>query len=69
MSEVNAEVIRETCPVCGVIIENGAKVIFSCGPAGTKERLWARVCNYAQNSSCLLWGEELKPITDNDKYD
>ena len=63
------EIKRETCSVCGVVIENEAKVIFSCGPAGTKERLWARVCQYVQKPGCLLEGQELKPITADDRYD
>ena len=47
------DVKTETCPVCGVVIENDAKVLFSFGPAGTRARLWARVCNYAQNPACI----------------
>lgn len=52
MSEQTCPMI-EKCPVCGVEIENGAKVNFSYGPPGTRARLWARVCNYAQNSACI----------------
>lgn len=43
----------ETCPVCGVRIEGGARVLFSAGPSGTRARLWARVCNYAQSPDCI----------------
>ena len=69
MSEVNVEVKVDVCPICGVSIEGNAKVIFSAGPPGTKERLWARVCQYTQKPGCLLEGQELKPITGNDRYD
>ncbi|MEA5535148.1 hypothetical protein [Crocosphaera sp. XPORK-15E] len=43
----------QICPVCGVKIEGGDKVIFSAGPVGTRARLWARVCNYAQKPDCI----------------
>jgi hypothetical protein len=43
----------EICPVCGVKIEAGKKVIFSSGPSGTRAKLWARVCNYAQKPDCI----------------
>lgn len=43
----------EVCPVCGVKIENGEKVIFSSGSAGTRARLWARVCNYVEKPDCI----------------
>lgn len=45
--------MTKTCPVCGVKIEDGAKVIFSYGPSGTKARLWARVCQFAKNPDCI----------------
>jgi hypothetical protein len=48
-----SSVAVQVCPVCGVTIENGARVIFSAGPAGNRARLWARVCNYAQNPECI----------------
>jgi hypothetical protein len=51
--------MKVTCPVCGVKIEreqvlfNGVKiererVLFSVGKAGTREVLWAKVCQYAR---------------------
>lgn len=43
----------QICPVCKVKIEDGAKVIFSHGPSGTRARLWARVCNFAKNPDCI----------------
>lgn len=36
----------QQCPVCGVQIEDDAKVLFSYGRPGTRGRLWARVCQY-----------------------
>lgn len=49
----------QICPVCGVKIEDGAKVIFSAGPSGTRSRLWARVCNFVQNPNCINQDENL----------
>jgi hypothetical protein len=43
----------EKCSVCGVEIENGSKVNFSCGPSGTRARLWARVCQFTQKDGCI----------------
>jgi len=37
----------ETCPVCGVVIEDGKTVKFSYGRPGSRERLYTRVCQYA----------------------
>lgn len=60
----------EICPVCGVTIENGSKVIFSAGPSGTRARLWARVCNYAQNASCINQDEgAIGNVSSKDYYD
>ncbi|UXE59517.1 MAG: hypothetical protein KA717_27560 [Woronichinia naegeliana WA131] len=59
----------EICPVCGVKIENGAKVIFSAGPSGTRSRLWARVCNFAKNPDCINQDEAIAGnIVSNDYY-
>ncbi|HAC65990.1 MAG TPA: hypothetical protein DCF68_21270 [Cyanothece sp. UBA12306] len=59
----------EVCPVCQVKIENGDKVIFSYGPAGTRGRLWARVCQYAKKPGCINQDEDaIGPIRDNDFY-
>lgn len=44
----------QKCPVCGVLIEDGSKVIFSCGPSGTRARLYARVCQFAKDKdNCI----------------
>lgn len=53
------EVKIETCSVCGVRIENNAKVLFSYGQPGTRARLWARVCNYAKNPACINQNEDM----------
>ncbi|MGK7933831.1 MAG: hypothetical protein AB4041_20710 [Microcystaceae cyanobacterium] len=59
----------ETCPVCGVKIENGDKVIFSSGPAGTRARLWARVCNYVEKPDCINKDTDgIGEIGENDYY-
>lgn len=54
----------EICPVCKVQIEDGAKVIFSTGPSGTRSRLWARVCQFAKNPDCI---NNFDPMTENVK--
>ena len=47
----------QTCPVCGVKIMvgvvGGDRVLFSSGPAGTRARLWARVCQYVDKPGCI----------------
>jgi hypothetical protein len=59
----------QTCPVCGVKIEGGSKVIFSSGPVGTRARLWARVCNYAQKPACINQDQEsIGSVKENDYY-
>ena len=49
---------QEVCPVCGVVIENGALVRFSFGKPGTRSRLWARVCQYSDRPDCINRDEE-----------
>ncbi|GBF82438.1 hypothetical protein [Aphanothece sacrum] len=59
----------QTCPVCGVKIQGGDKVIFSSGPVGTRARLWARVCNYAQKPACINQNQEdIGSVKENDYY-
>jgi hypothetical protein len=59
----------ETCPVCGVKIEGGDKVIFSSGPVGTRARLWARVCNYAKQPGCINQDQNaIGSVHENDYY-
>ncbi|MDY7004770.1 MAG: hypothetical protein SWX82_12645 [Cyanobacteriota bacterium] len=44
---------QEICPVCLVKIVDRDRVLFSSGPPGTKAKLWARVCQYAQKQGCI----------------
>jgi hypothetical protein len=58
----------EVCPACGVKIE-GDRVLFSAGPAGTRARLWARVCQYAKKPGCINTDETaIGPVTPTDHY-
>lgn len=43
----------EICFVCGVIIENGFKVVFFFGLVGMRVWFWVRVCNFVCNISCI----------------
>ncbi len=59
----------QTCPVCGVKIVGGDKVIFSCGPVGNRARLWARVCNYTKTPGCINQDQEaIGEVHENDFY-
>ena len=59
----------ETCPVCGVKIVGGDKVIFSSGSVATRARLWARVCHYAKKAGCLNQDQEaIGQVHENDYY-
>ncbi len=59
----------ETCPVCGVKIENGDKVIFATGKPGSRGRLYARVCNFVKNADCINQDEaRIGAISSNDYY-
>ena len=60
---------EEISPVCKVKIEDGAKVVFSCAPSGTRARLWARVCNFTQNPDCINRDEAaIGNVVSNDYY-
>lgn len=59
---------EEICPVCGVTILDGAKVVFSAGPSGTRSRLWARVCNFAKNPGCINQDEAIAGNIRSDDY-
>ncbi len=64
-----ANTCTETCPICGIQIENGEKVIFSAGPVGTRARLWARVCNYVKKDDCINRDpNQVGEVTYNDYY-
>ena len=58
------------CTVCGVTIDENDRVLFSYGKPGTRERLYARVCRYAQNKAgCINQSEEVaKNIKPGDGY-
>ncbi len=43
----------QICPVCGVFITEDGKVNFAAGSPGTRARLYARVCRYAQDPGCI----------------
>lgn len=59
----------QVCPVCGVKIEGGDKVVFSSGPVGTRARLWARVCNYVKKPDCINQNQEaIGAVGENDYY-
>ncbi|MEB3309844.1 MAG: hypothetical protein VKJ02_06390 [Snowella sp.] len=62
------ELAIETCPVCGVTIENGAKVVFSVGAPGTRAKLWARVCNFAKSPDCINQDESAIGAVQNSDY-
>jgi len=59
----------EKCSVCGVEIENDAKVNFSYGKPGTRSRLWARVCRFTKSPDCINQDEgKIGDIKDSDYY-
>ena len=43
----------QICPVCGVSITEDGQVNFAAGNPGTRARLYARVCHYAQKPGCI----------------
>lgn len=46
----------QVCPVCQVKISpgpGGDRVEFSTGPAGTRAKLWARVCQFVDKPACI----------------
>lgn len=66
---LNIMSIKETCPACGVTIEDDI-VLFSHGPNGTRARLYARVCQFAKKSGCINKDErKIGDIKENDYYD
>ena len=62
----------ETCPVCGVKIMvgivGGDRVQFSAGPPGTRAKLYARVCRYANNPRCINQQTDSASIKPDDYY-
>ncbi len=67
-----ADPTTETCPICSVSIAAGApgedRVIFASGPAGTRAKLWARVCQFNKKSGCINPQGESENITAGDYY-
>ena len=60
----------QKCPKCGVLIEDGAKVLFSAGPPGTRARLWARVCQYVNDPTCINKDDsKIGDVIESDYYD
>lgn len=49
----------QICPVCSVSITGDGQVNFSTGSPGTRARLYARVCQYAQKPGCINQEAEL----------
>ena len=59
----------QVCPVCGVSIAENGQVNFSNGKPGTRARLYARVCQYAQKPECINQEPELiGELTSQDYY-
>ena len=52
MQVVKEEEVVQVCPVCKVKID-GETALFSYGEPGSKERLYARVCQYARKPGCI----------------
>jgi hypothetical protein len=54
----------QSCTVCGVKIikvVGGDRVIFSTGPAGTREVLWKKVCQHTRNLACINRDAGVRP--------
>lgn len=60
---------EQICPACQVKII-GDEVHFSYGKPGTKERLHARVCQYAKKKGCInkLNSSQIENISEKDYY-
>ncbi|PZO56097.1 MAG: hypothetical protein DCF15_09440 [Phormidesmis priestleyi] len=67
-----ADPTTQTCPICSVKImvgsPGGDRVLFSSGPAGTRTKLWARVCQFNQKSGCINQQAKGDAIADDDYY-
>jgi hypothetical protein len=52
------------------MIEDDSKVIFSCGPSGTRARLWARVCQFNKQPGCINQDDfKIGDVKELDYYD
>ena len=63
----------EKCSVCGVTIKDDL-VKFSFGQPGSRNRLYARVCQFIKNnpdkfSKCINSGVDEEALTKDDHYD
>ena len=60
----------QICQICGVSITPQGQVNFSNGAPGTRARLYARVCRYAQKTGCINQETELiGEVTAKDAYE
>ena len=41
------------CPICSISITEDGQVNFSTGSPGTRARLYARVCQFAEKPGCI----------------
>ena len=57
----------EICSACGVKIIDDA-VHFSFGKPGTRQRLHARVCQYAKKEGCINKGITRQELVEEDFY-
>ena len=49
----------QVCPICNISITEDGQVNFSTGSPGTRARLYARVCQFAQKPGCINQDAEL----------
>lgn len=60
----------QTCSVCGVSITEDGQVNFANGNPGSRNRLYARVCQYTENPSCINQKSKLSgDITREDSFE
>ncbi|MGC1306843.1 MAG: hypothetical protein WA885_06410 [Phormidesmis sp.] len=59
----------QSCGLCGVKIDSGNTVHFSFGKPGSRERLYARVCQHVSDRRCINSdADSLAPLTADDAY-
>jgi len=58
----------QVCPRCGVRITHNDEVLFSVGKPATRERLFARVCQFAKADDCINKGIKSTDIRPEDNY-
>ena len=49
----------QVCPICNISITEDGQANFSTGSPGTRARLYARVCQFAQKPGCINQDSEL----------